>query len=412
MLSSLTKYFPLLWVDLATAVTLLPLSLLFYYESLTNILHLRWQVPILGPTLSEQDYRSEMFKDASHICCFVIWTLQVLMTEFVILFHVTHPHHPKFYSTRKNRIAIILHIIGGTIGVHALYLGVVLNIKIICYVGAVAGATLHLPSVVWNNRQTHGQREMSQPAYFMTSFLLLKSYVDIFLYDANFQTIFSCAMTLNIYAMVRFYYLVSSPKVANIESSYDRTLFFAGFSNFPFCQGMFTPLYFLFGFFLWNTYFNIIKPFPKFMMRVERGYWDSIPDSMEEKRGITFEQQLIRQMESESDKKEAIAKSLWMLIVGDENQMDIKYIEELYEAWGMPDAKSASKATFKRVDTDKSGTIDYDEFKKGFHILIDGIFIVGEHESKDKQQQRLKENEMSLKKKINLMNSKPGIKIL
>ena len=128
-------------------------------------------------------------------------------------------------------------------------------------------------------------------------------------------------------------------------------------------------------------------------MRVERGYWDTIPDSLEAKRGITFEEELGRQMISESNKKEAIAKALWKLIVGDENQMGIKHIVELYDSWGMPDAQSAAKATFKRVDTDKSDTIDYNEFKEGFKVLIDGIFIVGEHEGVMKERQRLEENE-------------------
>jgi hypothetical protein len=355
--------------------------------------------PILGPSLSEQDYRSEMFKDKSHICCFVVWTLQLLLNLYVIYYHLTKPHHPKFYSTWKNNVAIVVHIIGGVICVNGLYIGAVLNIKIICFVGAGAGAALHLPTIVWNNRQTHGQREMSAPSYFMVSFFLFTSYIDLVLYDANFQTVFSCAMTLNIYAMVRFYYYIAKPHIADLETSYDRTLFFAAFSNFPFAQGLFTPLYFLFGFYLWNIYFNLIQPFPKFMMRVGRGYWDVIPEAMEKKRGITFEQELGRQMESGGDKKEAIAKALWTLIVGDEKKMDTKYIGDLYESWGMPDAQSAAKSTFIRVDTDGSGFIDYDEFKKGFRVLMDGIFVVGEYQESYKERKHLDENELEESKK-------------
>ena len=134
-------------------------------------------------------------------------------------------------------------------------------------------------------------------------------------------------------------------------------------------------------------------------MRVERGYWDVIPESMEKKRGITFEQELGRQMESESNQKEAIAKALWTLIVGNETQMDTKNIGDLYESWGMPDAQSAAKSTFKRVDMDKSGSIDYDEFKRGFRVLIDGIFVIGEYEGTIKQRQHLEENELGNSKK-------------
>ena len=381
-------------MDLATLFTLLPIIVLLYNESLTNRLHFRWDVPIKGLTLSNEYYRSEMFKDASHTCCFVVWTLQVIVSLGVVYFHITRPHHPKFYSTWKDRIAIFLHIIGGTLGVNGFYFGALLNIKLICFVAAAAGIGLHLPTVLWNKRQTHGQREMSAPTYFMVSVFLLQSYVDFYLYDANFQTVFSCAMTLNIYGMVRFYYFMGRHNLANLETSYDRTLFFAGFSNICIARGMFASLFFLFGFYLWNIYFNLIKPFPKFMMRIERGYWDVIPNDLEEKRGTTFEEELQRQMESgegKMSKKEAIAKSLWKMIVGgnDKTMMEIKDIIELYDSWGIIDAESAAKSTFKKVDLDKNESIDYDEFKKGFVVLIDGIYIMGEYEDTYRQRQSL-----------------------
>ena len=396
MYNKIIYHFPLIWVDLATFCTLLPLSLVFYSESLTNKLYFRWEVPVLGLSLSEVDYRLEMFKDHTNVCGFVVWSVQVLFNYYIVYYHMTKPHHPKFYSTWMNKLAMIAHMIGETIALFGFYLGAVLNMKEVCITAAAAGAFLHLPSVLWNNRNTHGQRELSCPSYFMTAVLLLTAYINFVLYDANYQTVFSCAMTINIYAMVRFYYILNRPNFANIEASYDRTLFFAGFSNFSFAHGIFSSLYFLLGFYTWNIYFNIIKPFPKFMMRQERGYWDVIPDSMEKKRGIVFEEELRRQMELEGDKREAIAKTLWNIIVGDESMMDTKYISELYEAWGMPDAKSAANATFKNVDLDNSGFIDYEEFKQGFKILIDGIFVIGEHESVTTQRQNLENKERDL----------------
>ena len=79
----LSSTFPFLWVDLATLCTLLPLSCLFYYESLTNTLHFRWEVSIHGLSLSNQDYRSEMFKDNFHICCFIVI---YFVSVFIVLF--------------------------------------------------------------------------------------------------------------------------------------------------------------------------------------------------------------------------------------------------------------------------------------------------------------------------------------
>ena len=391
MMCSITNVFPNFWVDVATFFSLLPLSLLFHCESLTNTLTFRWEKPVSGLTLSKVDYRSEMFKDNFHICCFFVWTTQMMINIPIVYYHFTKPHHPKFYSTWGNKISIIAHITGGILGIFGFYIGAVSNMKEICMAGAAGGFFLHLPAVIWQNRQTHGQREMSQASYFMMSVMLLKVYVDFVLYDANFQTVISCGMALNVYAMVRFYFFLSVPYVANIESSYDRTLFFAGFSNFAFVYGIFASLYFMLGFHLWNFYFNLIEPIPKSLMRVERGYWDVIPDHMEKKRGTTFEEELKRQKEMGTEGKEAIARALWIIIVGkeDHQEMEINSIKELYEAWGMPDAESAATQTFKSYDLDNSGYVDYEEFKAGFKVLIDGIYVVGEYEDTARQRQCL-----------------------
>ena len=394
MISFISRIFPNFVVDLATFITLLPLIVVFYYESLTNTLNFRWEIPISGLSLEKENYRHEMFKDKTRILCFVVWTAQMLKNIPVVYFHMTKPHHPKFYSTNQNKLSITAHIVGGVTGIVGFYLGAILNLKEICIVGAAAGFFLHLPAVVWQNRQTHGQREMSQATYFMMSVILIKCYLDFVLYDANYQTVFSCGMALNIYAMVRFYFFMGNPGLANIEGSYDRYLFFAGFSNIALVQGIFGPMFFLFGFFMWNIYFNILRPIPKSLMRVERGYWDSIPDWMEKKRGTTFEEELKRQMDLGNERKEAIAKALWNIIVGEEKLMEINQITELYESWGMPDAEDAAVQTFKKYDLDKSGFIDYDEFKAGFHVLIEGIYVVGEYEDHARQRQRLIEEDI------------------
>ena len=94
----------------------------------------------------------------------------------------------------------------------------------------------------------------------------------------------------------------------------------------------------------------------------------------------------------------------WNIIVGgDEKMMEVTSIAELYESWGMPDAEEAAKDTFKKYDVDKSGFIDYDEFKAGFKVLIDGIYVVGEYEDTARQRQRLiKEDIEACKKNKNV----------
>ena len=129
MLCAITQIFPNFWVDVATFFTLLPLSLLFYSESLTNEMGFRWEKPITLLSLNKQDYRSEMFKDTFHVTCFVIWTGQMIINIPIVYFHFTKPHHPKFYSTCGNRISICAHIVGGILGVFGFYVGALLNLK-------------------------------------------------------------------------------------------------------------------------------------------------------------------------------------------------------------------------------------------------------------------------------------------
>ena len=130
------------------------------------------------------------------------------------------------------------------------------------------------------------------------------------------------------------------------------------------------------------------------MMRIERGYWDSIPDELEKKRGITFEDALAIQNENyPGDKKEAISRALWTILAGEESMMTIESITNLYKSWGMLDSEDAAKQTFRKVDLDNSGSVDYDEFKKGFQVMIQGIFLVGEFQAQDRENEKLVEKE-------------------
>ena len=324
----------------------------------------------------------------------------MLFNYYVVYYHLTRPHHPKFYSTIQDKTLIILHMIGGSLGINGLYFGAILNRKEICIIGAMGGFFLHVPTVIWNNRQTHGQREMSCPSYLMCWFLLVQSYIDFVLYDASYQTVFSCAMTLNIYAMVRVYYMMGRPFIGDLQQSYDRTLFFAGLSNFPIAQGMFSVIYFLFGFHLWNIYFKLLKPCPKFMMRIERGYWDAVPIELEKKRGMSFEDALEIETKNYPEcKKEAIAKALWVILAGEETLMNIECIIDLYKGWGMQNAESAAHQTFRHADLDHSGSLDYHQFKKEFHVMIDGIFLVGEFQDVHRENEKLVKKETTKTKK-------------
>ena len=373
-------HFPLLQVNAALFLTLIPVSFVFHFESLTTEVKFRWNShDIKFVSLKDEDYRQQIFVNSFNATSFGLWTFEVLVTLFVLAYHIVIPHHPKFYSTTKNSIFIIMHMIGGTVATLGFYVGVVSNLKGICFVAAIFGLFLHWPSAIWLTRQLHGKQEIMVPSYTIWVWLLLQGYVDFFLYDASYQTVFTCAMTMNTFAMVRLMGFLG--RVANMEDCYNRATLLAGLCQAPFIGGSYTVLIFILAVLLWNIYFSIFKPFPRNMLRIDRGYNDTVPDMLEMKRGKKFADELQLHSETTTDKKEAIAKALFRVLAGDDNCIDIQEVIDLYHAWGMPDAEPAAYATFRRRDKDGSGAIDYNEFKVGFNMIIKGIYLKGEFES-------------------------------
>ena len=92
-------------------------------------------------------------------------------------------------------------------------------------------------------------------------------------------------------------------------------------------------------------------------------------------------------------KKEAIAKALWVILAGEETLMNIECIIDLYKGWGMQNAESAAHQTFRHADLDHSGSLDYHQFKKEFHVMIDGIFLVGEFQDVHRENEKLVKKE-------------------
>jgi len=375
-------HYPVFAVHLATFLTFLPISCIIYTEPITSRMYLRWDeaLPITGVTdiTGTVNYREELFKNTLSKWCFCIWTLEIILSLVVVRYHLYRPHHPKFYVTKANRLSIIFHMVGGTVAILGFYVGAISNSKLPCFLAAISGIFLHLLSTLWQTRQLHGQREISIPIYFVCAYLLLQSYIDLFLYDFNFNTVFTAGILLNSYGLVRFWYALSLKM--GVECSYDRTIMFAAFTNLVFILGIFSAVAVLSAIYVWNLWFNILKPMPRYVLQIERGYNDTIPDVLEKKRGISFHEELNRQLESASNKEEAIAKALWKIIASTDSGMDLEDVQILFQSWGMPDAIPAAKEYFQAADTDNNSTIDYKEFKLAFRHLIDNIYVKGEYE--------------------------------
>jgi len=325
------------------------------------------------------NYRKEALSTDYRVACFCFWTFEVIATLCIVVYHLTTPHHPKYYSTIKNKISILVHMIGGTTGIIGLWVGVVTNSKEFCLVAVLFGLSLHWPSVIWQMRQLHGHREIMVACYNWCASQLCISYIEFFLYNGSFKTVFSCAMCLNIFSMVRVSGTVLHQ--ANVQASYDRWCLFACFVNSPFVVGAFGPLICMITIVVWNIYFEFFKPMPRSIMRIDRGYEDSIPAEIEARRGKKFADELAKVSKQVSDKREAIATALFRVLAGDNSMMDLFEVVDLYNSWGMPDAKEAAKSTFDREDVDASGQINFKEFKEGFKIIIDNIFVKGEYET-------------------------------
>jgi len=354
-------------------------------------MYLRWDeaLPVTGLTdiTGIVNYRDELFKTTLTTICFYVWTFETFVSLVIVRYHLVTPHHPKFYVTRANRISIMSHMVGGTLSVAGFYVGAICNWKFPCFVAAISGIILHLSTTVWQTRHLHGQREISIPGYFLFAYLLSQAYVDLFLYDFNFNTVFTTAILLNVYGLVRFWYVLSLK--LGVECTYDRTLLFAAFTNLALILGIFSAVALLGGIYIWNFWFNMLKPLPRYVLQIERGYNDCVPDILEQKCGINFHEELDRQMESTTDKKEAITKALWRIIAGKDHVMELEDVQILFQSWGMPDAIPAAKKYFEKTDTDNSNAIEFDEFKVGFRELIENIYDKGEYEALHLKRKRI-----------------------
>jgi len=372
------EQFPLWSVNLCLFFTILLFSSIFRLEALENKIHYRWRSNITWFTMEPIDYRNELFATHFNAAGFGLWTAEVAITLWIVYYHISTPHHPKFYSTSKNKISIVAHIIGGTVAILGLWIGALVNSKEVCIVAVLFGFFLHWPSLIWQMRQLHGHREIMVPSYCCVATLLFQNYIEFFLYNGSFKTVFSCAMNLNIFSVVRASIYLAER--AHLQTSYDRAVLFAGLINAPFVVGNFGPMLMVVSIIIWNLYFDLLKPLSREVMRIDRGYNDAVPDEVETIRGLCFCDELEKVSSECPNKREAIAKALFRVLADDDGNLSVKDIVDLYKSWGMPDAEKAARATFKNVDFDESRRVEFEEFKKGFKVIIDGIFVKGEYQ--------------------------------
>jgi len=124
-------------------------------------------------------------------------------------------------------------------------------------------------------------------------------------------------MTLNIFAMVRAIFFVM--RKVGLSETYAWAVTLAGMFNGAFIGGAFYPMAQIGALALWNVYFNCIKPFDRFHLRIKRGYADHIPEGFEAMRGTTFKDELREAQKLwPGNDKEAVSTAVFRILAGDD----------------------------------------------------------------------------------------------
>ena len=99
---------------------------------------------------------------------------------------------------------------------------------------------------------------------------------------------------------------------------------------------------------------------------------------MEEKRGCKFDSLLEENKLVYGNSKEAIGRTIFYFIAGDDGKIQISELESLLVSWGVPDHKSSAGELFLNADLNNDNALDYDEFKGKLGFMIDNVYHKGD----------------------------------
>lgn len=276
-------------------------------------------------------------------------------------------------------------MIGGGTAITGLYAVLLTGNKIILLVAILGGACLHVPSIWWQQRNVHGRREVIIPAYTFMAFTLMVCWANIVLEDASFESVVATGMCLHVFAWCRGFGKLHAGTYMGGHSLHDRAIIFAGLSRAPFFYSAWGPWFFCLFLFWWNFLFNLLQPFPRSLLNINRGYSDVFPKTFQSKSGETFTQILDRVMEENKDKDrtENTALAAFEMIGSKETGVLLEDVEYLFSQWGLPQHKKTAQVLFDKADADKSGHINFPEFYQSMHFVFKSICDKGEYEDDD-----------------------------
>ena len=327
------------------------------------------------------DYMAQVQTSSFNMFLFLFWTMQVVATIFVVRFHTTNPHHPKFYASRLNRIAMVCHILGGSIADFGGWVGFVLGNTTLIKIASGAGLFLHAPSAFWQARNLHGRREVMQPTYYFCNSLLVLKYAEVWFQQGSFASVVAMGYTVNIFALVRVNFATMRRTGMALETIYDLSVLLAGVTNLPIILGLTGCIQFISSLFIWNYVFGRLLPDPekRRLLQTNRTCEDVFPDTFKGKR-VDFLGTFKKFSAMHDDDRHAVAHAAFHIIAGDNNTIELDELEELLESWGLPDAKIVAKQMFSDADVNGDGAIDFSEFEKKLWFIWERLYAVGEAE--------------------------------
>merc|ERR1711988_121832 len=95
-------------------------------------------------------------------------------------------------------------------------------------------------------------------------------------------------MCLHIFSWCRLTMWWSKSLGMGDEDMYDRMVIFAGVAHLPFIADHWAPVGFVVFIFWWNYVFNLLQPFPRELLTVNRGFHDVFNDSYKDPDGKIF----------------------------------------------------------------------------------------------------------------------------
>lgn len=166
------------------------------------------------------------------------------------------------------------------------------------------------------------------------TYFFVEKYIDFFLYDGSIDTIYSAAMALLVFGMVRWWSIVT--KWVGMRNNIDHAVLFAGLTNCTFFGGIWYP-FFLFGFlYTWNFWFKVLKPVPVEDIRVVRKRKHYLTDSQYKE----FLQELKRyEVIYRDDMYEATGHALFSVLTGNNTTVSAATLLALFEHWGIMNAE-------------------------------------------------------------------------